>query len=424
MLLAWMVSSVLFASLLGLAASASERVARLLTRQGRYVWIAALSISVLWPIGMQLLSRREVAALAPVVVTDTPAGSIRAMLRRMPSRGGASSPAFDRALMLLWSALSLLLALRHIRANQALSQLRQDANCVDVDGVEVLLTPGFGPATIGIRRPQIALPSWILEFEPGLRTLVVQHERQHQRAHDTSLILLAEIAVVLMPWNPALWWQTRRLRLALELDCDQRLLRENPAGPAYARLLLLVAQRAHRSTHRPLIAAFDSHLHQRISAMLASRVTHIPLRIAALSIVAAAALISACAPEVQSDMAKAPTQASVAKTTESVLTEAEVASPVQADLTPSSAPKYPAELLSSGKEGEVLVSYVVDTTGLVLPETFTVLRASDQRFADAVRSALPSFRYTPATAADGRKVRQVVQAPFAFALNRSPLPPR
>ena len=182
MLLAWMVSSVLFASLLGLAAFASERVARLLARQGRYVWIAALSISVLWPIGMQLLSRQEVAALAPVVVTDAPAGGIRAMLRRVSSRGGAPLPALDRTLMVLWSALSLLLALRHIRSNHAVSQLRQDAKCVDVDGVEVLLTPGFGPATIGIRRPHIALPSWILEFEPALRSLVVQHERQHQRA--------------------------------------------------------------------------------------------------------------------------------------------------------------------------------------------------------------------------------------------------
>ena len=421
MLLAWMVSSGLFAALLGLAASASERVARLLVRQGRYVWIAALSISVLWPIGMQLLPRREVAALAPVVVTDAAAGGIRAMLRLVPSLAGAASPTLDRTLVVVWAAFSLLLALRCIRANQALLQLRRSANCVDVDGVEVLLTPGFGPATIGVRRPQIALPSWILDFEPALRTLVVQHERQHQRAHDTSLILLAEIAVVLMPWNPALWWQARQLRLALELDCDQRVLRENPAGPAYARVLLLVAQRTHRSTHRPPIAAFDSHLRQRISAMLASRATHIPLRIAALSIVSAAALISACAPEVQSDMAKAPTQAGVAKIADSVFTESQVASAVQAELTPSSAPKYPAEMLAAGKGGEVLASYVVDTTGLVLLETFTVLRASDQRFADAVRNALPLFRYTPATAADGRKVRQVVQAPFAFALNRSPL---
>lgn len=159
--------------------------------------------------------------------------------------------------------------------------------------------------------------------------------------------------------------------------------------------------------------------------MLASRATHVPLRVVSLSLVAAAALTSACAPEVQNDMKKAPTQPRVVTTATAALHESQVATTAQmVSLTASSAPQYPAELKAAGRAGEVLVSFVVDTAGLVLPETFTVLRASDPRFADAVRNAVPSFRYTPATTADGQKVRQVVQAPFAFALSRAPLPLR
>ena len=32
------------------------------------------------------------------------------------------------------------------------------------------------------------------------------------------------MAVVLMPWNLPLWWQWRRLRFAIEVDCDARVL--------------------------------------------------------------------------------------------------------------------------------------------------------------------------------------------------------
>jgi hypothetical protein len=38
-----------------------------------------------------------------------------------------------------------------------------------------------------------------------------------------------------MAWNPLLWWQWNRLRLAIELDCDLRVLRRlmegGPGGP-------------------------------------------------------------------------------------------------------------------------------------------------------------------------------------------------
>ncbi len=83
----------------------------------------------------------------------------------------------------------------------------------------------------------------------------------------------------------------------------------------------------------------------------------------------------------------------------------------------SGSPAYPEMLKSSGVEGEALVQFVVDTTGRAELGSFKVLRASHDAFGQAVRSALPRMRFLPAEIG-GRKVRMLVQQPFAFALNR------
>ena len=80
-------------------------------------------------------------------------------------------------------------------------------------------------------------------------------------------------------------------------------------------------------------------------------------------------------------------------------------------------PAYPEMLKSSGVEGEALVQFVVDTSGRAELGSFKVLRASHDAFGQAVRAALPRMRFLPAEIG-GRKVRMLVQQPFAFALNK------
>ena len=80
-------------------------------------------------------------------------------------------------------------------------------------------------------------------------------------------------------------------------------------------------------------------------------------------------------------------------------------------------PAYPEMLKSSGVEGEALVQFIVDTTGRAETGSFKVLRASHDAFGQAVRAALPRMRFLPAEIG-GRKVRMLVQQPFAFALNK------
>jgi len=80
-------------------------------------------------------------------------------------------------------------------------------------------------------------------------------------------------------------------------------------------------------------------------------------------------------------------------------------------------PRYPDILRSAGVEGEVLAQFVVDTLGRVEVPTFKVIRKSHDLFEAAVRSALPQMRFLAAEVG-GRKVKQLVQQPFVFALQK------
>jgi protein TonB len=80
--------------------------------------------------------------------------------------------------------------------------------------------------------------------------------------------------------------------------------------------------------------------------------------------------------------------------------------------------RYPDMLRSANVEGEVLAQFVVDTTGRVEAGSFKVLKSSHDLFTAAVRSALPNMRFYPAEVG-GRKVKQLVQQPFTFSLQKS-----
>jgi periplasmic protein TonB len=80
-------------------------------------------------------------------------------------------------------------------------------------------------------------------------------------------------------------------------------------------------------------------------------------------------------------------------------------------------PRYPDALRSSGVEGEVQAQFVVDEDGKAEVGSFKVLKATNDLFASAVRTALPNMRFYPAEVG-GHKVKQLVQQSFQFKLDR------
>jgi periplasmic protein TonB len=83
----------------------------------------------------------------------------------------------------------------------------------------------------------------------------------------------------------------------------------------------------------------------------------------------------------------------------------------------STQPRYPDILRQAGVEGEVLAQFVVDTSGKAEAGSFKVLKTSHELFASAVKSALPGMRFIPAEVG-GKKVKQLVQQPFTFAITK------
>jgi hypothetical protein len=119
------------------------------------------------------------------------------------------------------------------------------------------------------------MPRWTLDLDLTLRTMLLRHEREHLEARDPLLLLLALLAAVLVPWNLPLWWARKRMLLAVEVDCDRRVLKAHPDVRRYGQLLLLAAQRVPASAWAGLailtvvapLQPRTSHLARRIFAM-------------------------------------------------------------------------------------------------------------------------------------------------------------
>lgn len=79
------------------------------------------------------------------------------------------------------------------------------------------------------------------------------------------------------------------------------------------------------------------------------------------------------------------------------------------------APTYPEALKAAGIEGEVLATFVIDTSGRAQPSTFKVLKSTNKQFEDAVRATLGRMRFLPAEVG-GHKVMQHVQQAFQFTV--------
>ena len=155
---------------------------------------------------------------------------------------------------LLWLLLTALMlgyvGLVMLRLRTARARWRQQ----EVDGARVWVTRNVGPAALGVRRGIVVVPAWALELQDDLRALLLLHEREHVRAADPRLLFVALLLVATMPWNPLLWMMLLRLRNAIELDCDARVLASGANPQRYGSLLLEVGRR--RSGSALMMATF------------------------------------------------------------------------------------------------------------------------------------------------------------------------
>jgi bla regulator protein blaR1 len=247
---AWMLYGLLVSGLLTGAAVLAERSARAAGRPTRWIWAGAMLGSLfvplvawLWPAGAPSVVAEPglVLRLPPITVTAADA-----------------STSLDRVLLIGWLASSLvmlgLLALSWVRLQRARRTWREGV----VAGEQVLVSDDVGPAVVGVVRGRIVMPRWVDGLERDMQHLLMMHEREHLRAGDPRLLLAALVVAACAAWNPFLWMQLLRLRLAVEVDCDARVLRASGDVRSYGTLLLEVGR--HRGTSGALAVAFGEPL--------------------------------------------------------------------------------------------------------------------------------------------------------------------
>lgn len=427
MIAAWMLGATLFALLLCVAAYAIERALRLTQRATRTPWVVALILAVVWPaLAPEVLRRLTADDMATTLVINSDAASPATLIAsQLPASSASWQDLTATALLVLWGAISFIMIARLVLAANALSRVTRNSQQIQLDGEPVLVTESLGPAVIGLWTPRVAVPEWFLQLDASLRAVVLRHEREHCLSRDPQLVWLASLSIAVMPWNIGVWILSRRLRLALEIDCDSRTLKREGNTERYGKLLLLIAQRQSSYPLASMLAESSSHLKRRITAMQMIPLRKPVIRVVACAIVAAGAVAVACSPRIASDLTApgvrptpiaAEKQAIEAASGGKVYYEAQVEVPVTA-APGSPGPIYPATLRAAGKEGQVLAMFVVNEQGIAELPSFKVVRSSDSLFAAAVREALPKMTFTPAEIG-GKRVKQLVQQPFMFATTK------
>jgi len=172
------------------------------------------------------------------------------------------------AILLLWGLANAWRVSRVVRLSRG---ERGDARgTAIVDGVSVVVTDAIGPATVGLFRSRVLVPRWVLALPGSQRQYVLRHEDEHRRAHDARLLFVASLPLILMPWNLAMWWQLRRLCLAVEMDCDNRVVSGLGDARAYGELLLKVAQAGSSGPRlQPALLGGVGTLERRLTVLLA-----------------------------------------------------------------------------------------------------------------------------------------------------------
>ena len=387
MIAAWMLYCVAIAVLFVVVGETLERALHLAGRATRWAWVAALAGSYLVP-GAALFRPSAFGALSVPLARPVVAGPITSQ-----HLGGAPPPPtrsfslgdLDAVLAWAWGLSSAALLFSLGAAALRLAMLRRGWRSATVDGRAVLVSVNVGPAVAGLWRSQVVLPEWALRLGEGERRLMLTHEDEHVRARDPWLLAAAAAAVVLAPWNPVVWWQVRRLRLVVEMDCDARVLAREGDAPEYGELLLRVGRRRARlPLGAPALGEPASFLARRIRRMVTALPRWRWAGATAAGMVAAGAIFAACeAPRPVGPKAASDPSAAVK-------TEGGPYSP-DAMYLQRLAHQYHGEAFAHPLPGAA-VAFVFDAHGSVISHAAGVREARDKDCLAVVDRLVPAFR--------------------------------
>jgi len=275
-MLAWLIYVIAVTLLLGAAAGAAEQAARLRRAPSRWFWTLAIIASLLLPtiiasvsiqlpsivssaVPQKMIALREVTSTRLSPLTWINADAVNA----------ATSRSVDLLLRRTWAFMSAAMLVVLVASGAHLFWRKRRWNLGIVGGASVYLASDVGPAVVGLIRPRIVVPAWLIQSSAREQAAVIAHEQSHLDARDPALLTVALCLLVFMPWNLPLWWQLRRLRYAIEVDCDARVLKAGHDATQYGETLIAIGQR--QSGFIGAVAAMSeskSFLEERIKIMV------------------------------------------------------------------------------------------------------------------------------------------------------------
>lgn len=131
--------------------------------------------------------------------------------------------------------------------------------------------------------PKIVVPDSAVDClsEHDIR-MVLAHEMAHVKRHDHWIRWLEWFTLLLLWWNPVMWWARRQLRVTEEIACDALVVEKTGAmHHDYAHSLLNMADILTTSAVRPpaIASAMNSGglLEKRLKMLIANKTFKVPL---------------------------------------------------------------------------------------------------------------------------------------------------
>ena len=276
-MLTWILYVLVITLLLSGAALTAEYATRLRhSARSRWIWALTIVASLVIPTVIASVSIQVPSLLTPTVSRKAVALRELTTIKAVPltwvhdhTGNVVAVQNENRILQRVWVTVSVALFAALIVNGAYVSWRKRRWKVGTVAGVTVYIAPDVGPAVVGLLRPRIVVPEWLAEGSRSVQSMVIAHEQAHLSGHDPQLLTVALCLVVLMPWNFPLWWQLHRLRYAIEVDCDARVLESGLDTRLYGEMLIDVSQRP--SAYIGAVAAMSesrSFLEDRITIMV------------------------------------------------------------------------------------------------------------------------------------------------------------
>ncbi len=394
MIAAWMLWSTGIGVLFLVAGLAAERLLTLSGRPTRWVWIVAGAATT-------VLSVLRIPGGAPDQAAPPP-GYAPPLLEPLTVTVARDSMlrSLDDLLVLGWVVLSSLLVVTVLFAFARLVREGRSWKPGSLGNRSVLWSRDTGPTIVGLLRPRVVLPAWVRAIDSSEQELILAHEEEHVRAGDARLRFLMTLPLFVFPWNPALWLQRHRLNLAVELDCDRRVMRRMPGHRhTYGNLLLRVGA-GRNGLHRLALVSLSegrSQLERRIRRLVekmprARRIQVSLLLLGAAAIVTLAILF----PRIRGEDAPVPEELAELMT-EPTFTPYTVRPDLvnEREVQRALEREYPRTLRDAGIGGTTTVNFFIDTEGEV--QRSLVASSSDHEVLDSAALRVARvFRFTPA----------------------------